>query len=198
MAGAKDRDDGETQAIIFDGASVTQLARMFRQDPRDIARKIRSLRPVGKRRGFDIYSVKEAAEYLVTPKVDNIESYIARMSFKDLPPTLNKEMWNGLRARLRFEAEQDLLWPVEKVHEMTGRAFKALRMALLLIPDTVARETTLTSAQRARIVQLVDNALAELRSNLHDEFANAPPMTPGIAEYESADSASESEEEFDL
>lgn len=43
-------DDPETSAIIYEGATMRQLALMFKMDPKVVMSKVSSLVPVGRRR----------------------------------------------------------------------------------------------------------------------------------------------------
>lgn len=161
--------DDETKAIIYEGATIRQLAIMFRADPKVVSRKVAGLVPVGRRRGNNVYRVDEAASRLVKPGYD-IERYIREMNHTDLPPLLAKEFWNAQRARQTFEENEGDLWRTADVVQALGEAFNTCRMALLLIPDAVERQTGLTDQQRVVIKSLVDGALADLRHKLKDRF----------------------------
>jgi uncharacterized coiled-coil protein SlyX len=201
---ARDRDDGETYAILYDGASISQLKVLFSMDARDVARKLMGVPPTGERRGFPIWHVRDAAAKLVKPDFTDVEimRYIAGMDFKHLPPTLNKEMWNGLRARLRFEVEQGDYWHVERIQRMLNEMMQVDRTSALLLADRVNREETLTTKQRDVIMKLSDEHLAEKR-RLYDKAMNElDNLTPGIVDYEEGnesgqDEDSEVEEEAD-
>ena len=186
MAGAKDRDDGETNAMLFEGASISQLVKMFDMDARDVSKKMRAVPSSGERRGFPIWRVKDAAAVLVRPEVkdEDILRYIVGMSFKDLPPSLNKEVWNGLRARIRFEAEQGDLWRTEYVQTGVNLLMQTLRMGVLLFPDKVNREEGLTPKQREIIERLSDELLLDLQNLVVQAMQSAPKMTPGIMDFD--------------
>jgi hypothetical protein len=166
---AKEPYDEETKAVIYEGASVRQLAIMFRMDPAVVSRKIAGLIPVGRRRGSTIYSIPEAAARLVKPGYE-IERYIMEMNHLDLPPLLAKEFWNAQRSRLAFEEANGDLWRTADVVRGFAEVFQTLRMALLLMADAVERETSLTDGQRLTIRRLIDGALLECRTKLIEKF----------------------------
>lgn len=161
--------DQETEAMIYQGANITQLGKLFRMERRDITPKIMDVPPVGERGGYPIYAVHEVAPYLVKPLYD-VETYLRRMNFKDLPKELSKEFWNGQRAKQDFDIKAGNLWETEKVIELMGEALKTLRMAMLLIPDTVARQAGLSESQRKVVQECVDSTLNDLANLLVKRF----------------------------
>jgi len=189
VAGAKDRDDGESGAMLYDGASISQLTKLFDMDARDVSKKLRAILPCGTRRGFPIFNVKEAAKVLVPPEVDeeDILQFIGNMNFKNLPPALNKEVWNGLRARLRFEQEQGTLWPTERIQVGVNKLMQTVRMRMLLIPDDLERAAELNARQRVLIEKYVDSTLEELQQQIIEAMSGLDDLTPGIMDYTDKD-----------
>lgn len=189
MAGARDRDDGATSAMLYDGASISQLTKLFEMDARDVSKKLRAITPCGERRGFPIYRVKDAAKVLVPPDVseDAVLKFIGGMNFKNLPPALNKEVWNGLRARLRFEQEQGNHWPTPRIQEVVSRFMQTTRMALLLLPDELERAGELSQRQRTLCEKYIDSKLAELQQQITEAMREMPEMTPGIMDFTDGD-----------
>ncbi|ECA9746877.1 DUF1441 family protein [Salmonella enterica subsp. enterica serovar Haduna] len=161
--------DADTEAMIFQGCNITQLAKLFRMERRDITPKIMDVPPVGERGGYPIYAVHEVAPYLVKPLYD-VETYLRRMNFKDLPKELSKEFWAGQRAKQDFDIKAGNLWETEKVIEHFGEAVKVLRMSMLLIPDTLARQAGLSEPQRQVITSSIDAMLNDLSSALIEKF----------------------------
>lgn len=163
--------DADTEAMIFQGCNVTQLAKLFRMERRDITPKIMDIPPAGERGGYPIYAVHEVAPYLVKPLYD-VETYLRRMNFKDLPKELSKEFWNGQRAKQEFDLRAGNLWPTEKVVEAFGEAVKTLRMSLLLVPDTLSRQAGLSESQRNVVQASIDSTLNDLARLLEERFAS--------------------------
>lgn len=168
--------DADSKAIIYEGVSVSQLGHIFGIDNRTVTRKINGLAPCGTRVGYPIYSLKDAAAYLVEPKGD-IGEHIKKMNHRDLPPMLLKEFWTGQNARLKFEEDQGDLWRTEHVIEHEAEVYKTLRMTLLLTRDRIERETELTDKQRSIIDNTIDGALGDLYESLINRFQNDPSRT---------------------
>lgn len=164
--------DTDTRAMLFQGLTVAQLAVAFGLGPQVVARRLVAVEPSGRRGRFSTYKLKEAAPFLVEAQGD-IEERIKRMNHRDLPPQLAKEFWTALRARQAYEEAERDLWRTSDVMATLADAFKALRMSLLLMPDTLEREATLSETQRERLQTIIDTALEDLYVALIGNFGGA-------------------------
>lgn len=162
-------DDPETAAIIYEGATIRQIAIMFKADPKVVTSKISSLVPVGRRRGTPIYSIPEAAARLVKPGYD-IERVIMNMNHSDLPPMLQNAFWSAQKTRASYEEMIGDLWRTSRVVRLISVLFNSVRMILLLLPDTIEREAGLTREQKAVVRRVVEGALVEGRKAVMKEF----------------------------
>jgi hypothetical protein len=162
-------DDPESSAIIYEGATIRQLAIMFKMDPKVVTSKVSSLVPVGRRRGTPIYSVPEAATRLVKPGYD-IERVIMNMNHSDLPPMLQNAFWSAQKTRASYEEMIGDLWRTSRVVRLISVLFNSVRMILLLLPDTIEREAGLSREQKAVVRRVVEGALVEGRKAIMKEF----------------------------
>lgn len=163
------RLDDASKLMLYTGASISQLAILFRQNKGTVSQKIAGVQPCGFRAGFPIYAVYDVAPYLVKP-VGDFEEAIKRMHHDDIPSLLHKNYWQGKREKMKFEEEQGLLINVYEAAELIAKAFKALRMTIMLMPDAIEREHVLTDDHRSALKRLVDGFLSEARTNLIDAF----------------------------
>lgn len=161
----------EQELVMFEGASLHQLTKLFRMDRRTISEKIRNLAPSGKRNGSNIYLVHEVAPLLVKPKFD-VEETIKRMHHHDLPKMLTKEFWAGQRSKQEFMLKAGDLWPTADVVKNVGELMKLVSMSAKLAVDSVERQTELTPRQRTIIRNLMDGMLKDLRQQVIRTFEN--------------------------
>lgn len=162
-------DDAETQAMVYEGASVRQLSIMFTMDHKTVQQKLAGIVPSGSRRGTAIYNVGEAAQRLVKPSYE-IERVLMNMNHSDLPPMLQNAFWSSQEKRAKYEEMMGNLWPTQKIVRLVSALFNSIRMILLLLPDTLERESSLTKEQKAVVRRVVEQALVEGRKKIVKEF----------------------------
>lgn len=163
--------DEEARSILYEGANISQLARLFEMDVEKTKQRMHTAIPIGMRGRVNIYNIADAAQRLVKPTYA-IEPIIRRMNHADLPPALTKEFWAGQNSRMTYEKAAGNYWPTEDIIAVIANAFKVARTTLLLFGDTLELQTALTDEQRAILKQMIDGLLGELRANLVDEFRN--------------------------
>lgn len=172
----EDRLLREHDVVETGRATGFQLARMFGIDKNRIGRLLQDLTPAGRKKGFPLYNIAEAAAMLVPPGYE-IEDRVRRMNQADLPPLLGKEFWNGQRSRKAFELESGDLWPTADVVAVLAAAFGECRNVLKLLEDNVDRQSSLTTTQREAIRVLTAAGIEQLRQALVQKFES---MTPPI------------------
>lgn len=170
-------NDEETKGMLFEGASISQLGKLFGLDNRTVAGKIVGVDPVGRRAGHPIYAVKEAAPYLVETQLDvnDIEvviNYVRRLNHTNLPKMLTKEFWAAMTAKQRFEENAGDLWRTEDVVASYSELVNTIRMPLVLAIDTVESEVELSERQRRIMTALIDNLLGELSNAVVKQFGS--------------------------
>lgn len=153
---------------------MAQIAQLFRTDAKTLPRRLRRLKPVATRSGVKVYSIRDAAAYLVKPGY-SIEQFIRQMHPNDMPVGLMKEFWAGQKSRQSYEMQAGDLWPTAQVVEALAEAFKQARMTILLFPETVERETGVTDPQRKVLRRLTDGLIDDLRDALVKKFENYEP-----------------------
>lgn len=175
--------DTESRGIIYQGASVNQLADLFRMKTPDVMRRLGDLAPVGTgRQGNPIYDVAQAAARLIRIPVteEMIDGYMKRVNARDLPPILNKIYWEGLMVRERYREQIGELWSTTDVLQAASDAFQSLRMSLLLIPDVLRDETSLDERQVGIAQRIIDKALEDARAKLVTNIRKPNGSSTGI------------------
>lgn len=159
-----------TSEILETGtATRSQIAQLFRTDPKTLPERMHGVISKGKRNGYRVYDIREAASRLVEPGYE-IEEFIKQMSPQELPPLLQKEFWNGQRARTAYEKEIGNLWPTEDVVALVAVLEQGMRQTVLLITDDVEREEGLTAGQRKVFRRIMDQGIAKFKETLSEAF----------------------------
>lgn len=189
---AKDRiaprsvTDSVSDAVIYTGATVTQLMKLFGMDFRTVKGKIAEIKPAGERRGAMIWRVKDVAPYLVKP-VGDFEAALRNMNADDLPPMLRKEFWSAKRQEQAYKLEERELWPTDEVLAAFSTAFKEMRTELLLLGEAVEREVALPERAREILKSNIDTTMANVRERLITTFGSPDPDAEPVEEADDLD-----------
>lgn len=164
----------DSEDILATGtATQTQLAKLFGRDKNSMPRLLQGVAPVGKRKGFPIYKVAEAAAMLVEVGYD-VEERLRHMNQADLPPLLSKEFWNGQSARKKFEKESGNLWETEDVMAMVASLLHEVAINQKLMLDNVERQAGLNANQRAAIQRISEGTVNATREAVIERFGQWP------------------------
>lgn len=149
--------------LIYDGATVAQLAVIFERSTDTVKKLLRHITPTGRRKSADTYKLIDAAPYLVKPVIDE-ETFIKTITrTQDLPAYLQKEFWQAKLNRQKYEVQAGDLWPTDDVLSVFAEVFKKLATGISLFADVIEARTELTKEQRAILVELSDGLRTELR-----------------------------------
>lgn len=162
--------DTESRALIYQGASVNQLAAIFKPlKTEEVMRRLGDLEPVGVgRQNNPLYNVAEAAARIVRPQLtaEAVDRYMRTANPASLPPVVSKHYWEGLRTRERYREEVDELWLTEDVARMLSEVFQAIRATLVLMPDAMRARGDMTEPQFRFVQRLVDDTIEDLSVRL--------------------------------
>jgi hypothetical protein len=161
--------------MLYQGASISQLARIFAMDNRTVSTKLYGLMPAGQRGGYDYYSIKDAAPYLCDANFDlddvnKLAEYVRKLNHSNLPKMLTKEFWTAMTAKQKYEENAGELWRTERVLKVFSELVKAVKMPLVLARDTVSRRTELTDRQQKILLEIIDSVLTELHTAVIEAF----------------------------
>lgn len=203
----KRQSDVTSELLATGQATVSQLAKLFETDAKTLPQRLKGVIPAGKRNGYNVYNIREAASRIVKPGYE-IEDYIRQMSPQELPPLLTKEFWNGQKARLAFERELGNYWPTEDVIALFAVLEGGIRQTMLLIVDDVEREEGLTNGQRKTFRRIADAAITTFKDKLTEAFETyyadredgagtaAKPVVDPNSDYGRVPETEEDEEEY--
>lgn len=170
---------------VFAGVSVSWLAHAFQMDRVTCKKKLAQCPPLRKERGAPIYSLRQAAAYLVPPKVD-VAAYIKGMNPKELPHLLQDAYWSAMIKRQTWEERAGQLWRTEKVLQVFAQLARELKTSITLWADNIESITGLSNEQMAL---LNDESDAVLRI-IHKVLLDAPSrgLTPSSVVEQDEDS----------
>lgn len=170
--------------FIEAGALMRPVTRAFmtevtRLDENVVRRRLLHCPRLGKKGQRELYDFMTAIGYLVDPQID-IETFIKTMNPKKLPAGLNKDVWDGMHKRLRYQRDAGEAWHTEDVVEVLGTVFMTIKDRMQLITETMRDRAGLTDAQAARFAEMIDG----LQADLHKSLVTLPEQqrTPPVVE----------------
>jgi hypothetical protein len=171
------------------GVTVGWLASVFRMDPKDVKRRLADCHPIvaGKMTGRGVqgrkYELKDAAAYLIPPKISHGD-FMRSIKKGDLPPSMQQTFWSAKLAEQKWLENADQLWRTEKVREVLGDTFQALKFAIQLWPDMVRGEVGLSDQQQDVLMRMGDKLQGELYEALVNQM-KTQASGPQSSEYDS-------------
>lgn len=175
--------------VVYGGVSAHWLSNVFGMDKNTVKKKLSaSCTIVGMNKGTPLYTIKEAASYLVPPKVD-IDAYMRGLRYNDLPPMLQAAYWDGQLKRQKWQVNAGELWHTTQVLDVLGELAKTVKTTIQLWPDQVQG---LSDKQRIELQERTDSLL----NSIHHIFVTAPQegFTPSSMEEQNQ----EASEDMDL
>jgi hypothetical protein len=147
-------------ADVWAGVSSHWLHQVFGGDRAVVKKKLAEggCEVIGRSKGSPLYRLKDAAAFLVPPKVD-IEAYMQRLRPNDLPPMLQAAFWDGKLKHQKWAENAGDLWRTDDVLAVFGDLAFSFKTTASLWVEEVDRATGLTAEQRALIGQLTDKLL---------------------------------------
>lgn len=152
---------------VYRGVGITWLSQAFKMDPMTVKKRLVHCPALAMDRTSKVYSLRQAAGYLVEPKVD-IAAYLKAMRPNDLPPMLQDSFWSAQNKRLKWEQDAGQLWHTDDVVEVLGEAARRIRTAVTLWSDNLDRVHGLSNEQRRMLTGMCDGLLDEIHETLVD------------------------------
>lgn len=156
--------------FIHGGVTTTTLGQIFGLEHRDVVKRLAGrVDPMPTEGRYMHYRIRDAAPYLCEMKIDP-EDLIKSLSPSKLPPALQDAFWKAQLSRQKYQKERGELWNTARVFEVISKAFKVLRLTILMFVDTVEERTQLSDEQRRIVQELGDGLLAALETSIREEF----------------------------
>lgn len=157
-------------------ATIAQIAQLFETDAKTLPRRLKGIKPSGRRSSYATYKIKEVAARIVKPGY-SIEEYIRRMHPNEMPVGLMKEFWAGQKSRQSYERDAGDLYRTSEVVAAFSKALADARTSIQLFIDGIERETGITDPQRKVLRRRTDALIDDLRIALVGAFENYEPST---------------------
>lgn len=171
---------------VQQGVTIRWLAIVFGMTDHKVKTRLKSLAPlaVGSY-NQPLYSVPEAAAYLVDPKTD-LKDFLTSIKEEDLPDDLRLKFWNARRARNKVLQEEGEHFHASDVMAKFSEMLLSVREKLQLIPEKVERMTGITPEQYKLIRGAVDAVQEEMYKAILEmaENDNTPSVLGGDEEDE--------------
>lgn len=180
-------------AEVYGGVSAAWLGHVFGMDKNTIKKKLAKCEVAGRNRGTPLYRIKDAAAWLVPPKVD-LMTYIKSLRPQDMPPQLNDAYWSAMGKRQKVLQEAGELWRTPDVLDVFGKAAIKIKSTVQLWTDEVDRVHGLSDEQRAMLIRMADGLLEDI----HEIFISAPRQGSTRSTITEHDDAAPAEELDDL
>lgn len=168
-ASVKKADDTTTLRLIqalHSPVSIAFLADALGMAAPTVRKRLASLPPLGNLRGGNpLYDFRQALPYLVTPRLD-LEKVLASVSAGDLPPSLQKDVWDARLKAQKWMLLAGELWATDDVLEVLGEAFQRLKTTTQLWIDQISDNHSLPADARRELTILVDSLQADLHKTL--------------------------------
>lgn len=177
---------------VTKGVTASWLAVAFAIPEPTVRYKLRNCpvktnRVRGTKMQVKLYDLKTAARYLVAPAFSTKE-YMRALKRGDLPAVLQQAVWDAMLKRQKWEENAGQLWRTEQIREVLGSTFQNLKFTLQLWAETVERQTELSDAQRAMIVEMVESLQGDLYEalvkSMEDSDADGSASGPQVTELE--------------
>ena len=172
-------------ADLTEHVSAHMLGQIFGMTPVDVNRRLQNcafvVTPGQKTRR---YKIKDAAEYLVRPKFE-AEDFIAIMKRSELPNSINKEFWDAMLKKQKWEEGAGDLWRTTLIREKLAEMFQNMKFTMQLWVDSLGQQTKLTNDQRELLSDMVDALQLDIYGSLVDSAKTGDThSTIGEVEYD--------------
>ena len=176
LAGTNDGRLMKTTDNIEDGFGIAWMAQAFRMNEQTVRARLKNCTPKRREgRGYK-YDLAEAAPYLTKPNI-NWDIHMKNLRKTDLPPHLQKDIWDAKLKEQRYRIEAGDLWHTRDIIGVLTAIFLLFKSNVQLWPDVVERQKGLSDEQRKLLVelgdQLLDDVHKELNVRMHEKTTKA-------------------------
>lgn len=150
------------------GWSISRLAEEFGMDRKTVAKRMReaSIAPAGKRDGYDVYRLADAATALVSRGASASEG---QSDPRELPPLERRAFYQSENERLKVEVTTGALVPAAEVEGDYAALVKIVSQFFDTLPDVLERDCALTAEQVVRVQESCDKVRQAMYEKVMEE-----------------------------
>lgn len=200
--GPAERSDTLNEQQFFQPVTAAFLAKVFRKTVTSVLRLLADCPPkdeIVARGGHRLmrWDFVEASAYLVEPKVDLL-AYLKTLNSNNIPPWLNKTVWDAENAKLKWLQNALHLWRDEDVLEVLGTTAIKIRERSMLWVDELPDKLSLSDENDKSLRGAVADLLEEIKKDLIEmpKQRRSGSIATTMGEILYGDRASMSEEEI--
>lgn len=156
---------------LLQGASISQLSELFELDRRTVTERLRNLPPCGRRAGFAIYKVLDAAPLLLERYVYSEDGKLVRNDKRKDEP--EKDYWDARLKEQKYLENAGDLWRTDKVIIVVSEILRLFRESMTVFLDNLEFDSGLPAANVAKAKVFGDNLLVSCRQKLLELQADA-------------------------
>jgi len=146
------------------------LAQVLNLNPETVRRRLRRVKPIGYGRGTQkrpVYEFCKVLPYLIKSEMD-AATLLETINANDLPPQINKTIWEAKRIQLKYEIEAGQAWADSDVLEVFGTVCMAIKDRTKLWVQDLREECKGKTGEEVldALQQHIDNYQAALHNDL--------------------------------
>ena len=159
------------------------LALVLNLNPETVRKRLRRVRPIGYSDGAQkrpVYDFTKVLPYLIKSDMD-AATLLETINPNDLPPSINKTIWEARRIKLKYEIEAGLAWADEDVLEVFGAVFMAIKDRTKLWVDDLREQCK--GMTGPEVLDALQQHIDAYQSALHSDLIDIPKRRATLSKF---------------
>lgn len=165
------------------------LAQVLDLNPETVRRRLRRVQPVGHGDGHQkrpVYDFRKVLPYLIKSEMD-AATLLETINPNDLPPSINKTIWEAKRIKLKYEIEAGQAWATEDVLEVFGTVFMAIKDRTKLWVDDLREQCK--GMTGPEVLDALQEHIDAYQAALHSDLIEIPKRRATQSKFAEAELA---------
>lgn len=150
------------------------LAHVLGLNPETVRKRLRRVQPIGHGAGAQkrpVYDFRKVLPYLIKSEMD-AATLLETINPNDLPPSINKTIWEAKRIKLKYEIEAGQAWLDADVLEVFGTVFMAIKDRTKLWVDDLREQCKGMSGPE--VLDALQEHIDAYQAALHSDLIEIP------------------------